>query len=114
MPDTWEHHSNYYGDNDYGWYRRTVFIPAEWKGHDLVIPLGKIDDTDESYLNGHSIGKTGEFPPKFQGQWNQPRVYTVPAKWVRLGKPNVIAIRVYNGTGNAGLYDGPLGPIGVK
>ena len=114
LPDTWEHHSNYYGDNDYGWYRRTVLIPAEWKGHDLVIPLGKIDDTDESYLNGHSIGKTGEFPPKFQGQWNQLRAYPVPAKWVRFGEPNVIAIRVFNGTGNAGLYDGPLGPIEVK
>ncbi len=98
----------------YGWYRRKVFIPAEWKGHSLAVPLGKIDDMDATYWNGVKIGQTGEFPPNFQGFWDKPRKYEVPEGNIRFGQDNVIAIRVYNNTGGAGLYDGPLGPIEVK
>ena len=98
----------------YGWYRRKVFVPAEWKGHSILVPLGKIDDTDASYWNGVKIGQTGEFPPNFKGFWDKPRKYEVPEGNIRFGKDNVIAIRVYNNTGGAGLYDGPLTPIEVK
>ncbi len=101
-------------ENCYGWYRRKVFIPVEWKGYSIAVPLGKIDDMDASYWNGVKIGQTGEFPPNFQGFWDKPRKYQVPEGIVRFGEDNVIAIRVYNNTGDAGLYDGPLGPIEVK
>jgi alpha-L-fucosidase len=113
LPAHWADHG-YNCEYCYGWYRRKVFIPVEWKGHSLEVPLGKIDDTDASYWNGVKIGQTGEFPPKFQGFWDKPRKYSVPEGAIRFGRDNVIAIRVYNGSGGAGLYDGPLGPIEVK
>lgn len=101
-------------ENCYGWYRKHLVIPAEWKGHSIVIPLGKIDDSDITYLNGKEIGHMGDFPPGKNGAWDQVRHYEVPAKLIRFGKDNVISIRVYNITGGAGLYEGPLGPIEVK
>jgi hypothetical protein len=113
VPSQWAD-LGYKCDNCFGWYRKKIFIPAEWKGHAIVLPLGKIDDSDEAYFNGVKIGQTGEFPPNFQGHWDWPRKYEVPADKVKFGADNVIAVRVYNGTGGAGIYDGPLSPIEVK
>ena len=31
LPATWEEHSNYTQDNVYGWYRRELTVPAEFK-----------------------------------------------------------------------------------
>lgn len=114
LPAHWEDHSQYTADNVYGWYRKKITIPAAWKGHSILLPVGKIDDTDATYFNGRKIGQTGEFPPHFQGFWDKPRKYEVPAKLIRFGKENVIAIRVFDAYGGGGLYDGPLGPIEVK
>jgi beta-galactosidase len=65
LPAAWEDHSNYAEDNVYGWYRRKLEIPAEFKGCDFELVLGKIDDVDEVWLNGQRIGGTGTFPPHF-------------------------------------------------
>jgi hypothetical protein len=110
LPCKWEDHG-YKCEYCYGWYRKHLVIPKEWKNHPLVLPLGKIDDSDVTYFNGHEIGRMGD---KTNTAWNQERRYEVPAKLINFGKDNVIAIRVYNITGGAGLYDGPLGPIEVK
>ena len=49
LPDTWEHHSNCTNDNVYGWFRRRLEIPADFKGKDFDLLLGKIDDVDETF-----------------------------------------------------------------
>jgi alpha-L-fucosidase len=113
LPAKWADHG-YPCENCWGWYRKHLVIPKEWKGHSIVLPLGKIDDADVTYLNGKQIGGMGTFPPSSNTAWDQVRRYEVPANLIRFGKDNVIAIRVYNGSGGAGLYDGPLGPIEVK
>jgi hypothetical protein len=77
----------------------------------LILPLGKIDDADITYFNGKEIGRMGD---EKTTAWNQERRYIVPAEIINYGWDNVIAIRVYNITGGAGLYDGPLGPVEVK
>jgi hypothetical protein len=111
LPDTWEHHSQYTEDNVYGWYRLHFYVPAEWKGHDLKLPIGKIDDCDITYVNGQEVGRTGVFPPKFKTAWGDERHYIISAKNVKFGGDNVVAVRVFDGTGYGGLYDGPLGPV---
>jgi alpha-L-fucosidase len=113
VPAQWEA-MGYQCEHCYGWYRLHLSIPKEWKGHGLVLPLGKIDDADITYFNGKEIGRMGTFPPQEQTAWNRVRRYEVPAELIHFGKDNVIAIRVYNGTGGAGLYDGPLGPVEVQ
>lgn len=105
LPSTWERHSGYTNDNAYGWYRRRIEIPAELKGKDFELLLGCIDDVDETYLNGVLIGRTGSFPPDYRTAWNTQRRYRVPASLVRGDGRDLLAVRVFDGTGNGGIYE---------
>ncbi|HZD42899.1 MAG TPA: beta galactosidase jelly roll domain-containing protein, partial [Methanomicrobiales archaeon] len=112
LPAHWEDTSNYTKNQVYGWYRKTFSIPDAWSGYDLKLPMGKIDDVDETFLNGTKIGQTGTFPKNgYETAWSQERIYTAPANVVNFGGENTVAVRVYDGGGGGGLYDGLLGPI---
>ena len=113
LPDTWKRHSDYDGENSFGWYRRTIEIPESFRGHALILPLGRIDDCDVAYFNGTEIGRTGKLPPDYEGAWRTDRRYRVSPELVRYGGKNTIAVRVYNGTKDAGIYAG-LGEIEVE
>lgn len=104
LPSTWERHSNYRDSDVYGWYRRQVEIPAECKGHDFDLMLGSIDDVDEAYFNGRLIGSTGSFPPDFRTAYSAERRYRVPASLVRGDGTDVLAVRVFDGSGDGGIY----------
>lgn len=99
--------------NAYGWYRLHVVIPSSLKGGvtgDILLDMGPIDDTDETWLNGHLVGKTGRNPKEeggFEGKWDTPRRYVVSPEWVRWDEENVIAVRVYNG-GEPGGFSQPV------
>ncbi|MBS1709493.1 MAG: DUF4982 domain-containing protein [Armatimonadetes bacterium] len=90
--------------NSYGWYRRHLSLSP---GKDVKISLGRIDDCDEAYVNGVKIGQTGTFPPQYETAWDADRVYTVPAGLIKGGGKDLLAVRVYNGAGEGGLYSGP-------
>ena len=97
-----DQHQPYTG---YAWYRKTVIIPAEWKGKTLILQLGKIDDLDWTRVNGRWIGETsiGSNSPSAKQ-----RAYRIPSEIVRWGKPNVIAIRVLDYGGLGGMRTGPV------
>ncbi len=85
------------------WYRVKFAMPNRLpscnpylKG--VVISLGKIDDNDVTYLNGHQIGAT-------EG-WDINRKYVAPTEWFNFGGDNVIAIRVTDNSGGGGMYAG--------
>jgi sialate O-acetylesterase len=80
------------------WFRRTVDIPASFAGKDIVVSLGRIDDRDTSFFNGVKIGTSVNFDDR--------RLYRVAAKQVVAGK-NVIAIRLWNGWGDGGVWGDP-------
>jgi len=113
LPDIWEHHSDYTNDNVYGWFRRRVEIPAECKGKDFDLLLGCIDDVDEAWLNGERIGGMGSFPPDYHSAWDVQRRYRVPAALVRGDGSDVLAVRVFNGGGNGGIYEAGVKSIRV-
>lgn len=77
------------------WFRRTVTLPADFVGKDLVVSVAQIDDRDTTFFNGERIGSGMSF--------NIPRRYTVPAQLVKAGS-NVIAVRVWNGWGDGGIW----------
>jgi beta-galactosidase len=104
LPDNWEHHSGYTEDNVYGWFRRRIEIPADCRGKDFDLLLGRIDDVDEVWLNGQRIGGTGSFPPDFRTAWDTERRYRVAASLVLGDGADVLAVRVFDGTGNGGIY----------
>jgi hypothetical protein len=59
----------------YGWFRRTVELPPELVGRELLFEAaGGIDDFDWVYVNGSLIGHTGE---ETQGYWKAPRSYRI-------------------------------------
>lgn len=107
VPDTWEDEGfrNYSG---YAWYRKTVEVEAQ-ENDVLYLELGKIDDVDEVYFNGHLIGTTGSFPPDYVTAYNYHRRYPIPIEHINKGGKNVIAVRVYDGEGPGGILGSPVG-----
>jgi beta-galactosidase len=116
LPDIWENHGQSTGDNVHGWFRRRIAIPAECKGRDFTLLLGRIDDVDEVWLNGERIGGTGSFPPDYRGAYSEERRYRVAASLVRGDGTDVLAVRVFDGTNkggmvSAGIHGGRIGPF---
>jgi DUF1680 family protein len=97
------------GFKDYdgiAWYRLKIVIPSTLRPtvrkpiiEGIELKLGKIDDNDISYLNGHEIGRTFGY--------NINRQYFIPLNQILWDKENVIAIRVEDTGGGGGLTEGP-------
>ena len=108
---TWEK-QGFQGYDGFAWYRVKVVVPPKMKKNaykygGLMLNLGKIDDADETFFNGHLVGATGKMPPDYSGAYDRPRSYLVPPEYVQWGKKNTIAVRVYDAGGDGGLYGGP-------
>lgn len=99
--------------NGFAWYRKRFYLPREAGTEGLVLVLGKIDDLDETYLNGQPVGHTGRlgaFGPRVQGdEWQKVRIYDIPAQLLKPGKTNTIAVRVFDGLVDGGIFEGPVG-----
>lgn len=104
LPVYWEDHSNYTADNVYGWFRRALTLPPEMQGQDVDLLVGRIDDVDEVFLNGVRIGGLGSFPPNYVSAWNVDRRCTAAASLWIAGGPNILAVRVFDGTNGGGIY----------
>jgi len=74
----------------------------------LYLSLGYIDDVDEVFINGTSIGKTGSFPPYYSTAYNARRLYRIPINLLNSGGKNTIAIRVYDVGGEGGIIHGDV------
>lgn len=81
------------------WYRTTVDLTADWADEDLVMHLGAIDDADQTWVNGRSVGLTDL---RHEDHWKRPRAYRIPADALREGE-NVITVRVMDYGGNGGF-----------
>ncbi len=114
------------GYDGYAWYRIKVFIPSRLKrnayfGDSLQFFLGRIDDADQTFLNGSPLGTNGRtiiepdasFPAILTsgpGTYSISRKYVIPANDPRIlwDQENVIAIRVLDTGGGGGLYSTDL------
>lgn len=81
------------------WYRRSVELPADLRGKELLLDLGGVDDLDDTYVNGTKIGHTGE---DTEGYWSARRLYPIPAALTKRGLLN-IAVKTENLRGNGGI-----------
>lgn len=87
------------------WYRRTFAMPQGVRSdQEMALLIGAIDDFDVAYINGTRIGRTGQDTPHF---WETPRLYRFPARLLRGDAPNVVMLKVTNGSGEGGI-SGPL------
>jgi hypothetical protein len=115
VPGYWETQGNPEYDG-MGWYRLHFNVSPELAQKKLVLLLGRIDDLDETYVNGEEIGRTGRIRSNprrsdLDGEYRELRAYTIPAGLLKAGPNNVIAVRVYDGMGGGGIYEGPIGII---
>lgn len=110
---SWESQGHDY--DGFAWYRTAVVIPSSlkmqsWLKGELKISLGKIDDGDQVYLNGKLIGQNAEKGGDIEdGNWEAERVYHLPLNdpAIHWDAENVLAVRVYDRSGNGGMYAGP-------
>jgi sialate O-acetylesterase len=114
-PGYWETQGfrNYDG---FAWYQKEFRVPADFAGKELVLLLGKIDDFDETYLNGKLIGHTGRMrknwtPKDWGDEYSRLRAYVIPSDLIVPGQVNTVAVRVLDVYMHGGIYDGPIGLI---
>jgi sialate O-acetylesterase len=101
VPGAWEHQ----GFHDYdgtAWYYKEFVIPKQLAGQDLVVVLGKIDDSDRTFLNGKLIGA-------MTAEWQQLRVYHITPEQYKVGAVNSLVVFVDDPQGFGGIYEGPVG-----
>ncbi|MBE0666948.1 MAG: hypothetical protein IH593_04665, partial [Bacteroidales bacterium] len=97
----------------YAWYRVTFVVPASMKRNaikygGLLLNLGRIDDVDFTYFNGILVGSTGKLPPDYVTEWSTLRAYTIAPDAILWGRPNTLAVRVYDASGDGGIYSDPI------
>lgn len=118
---TWETQLKSFSSYDgYAWYRINFILPKELKdnayfGDSLQISLGRVDDTEQTFLNGQLLGQnnvlftdTSAVPGKFEGDslaYSYYRKYVLPVDDPRLkwGKLNILAVRVHDHGGGGGI-----------
>ena len=107
VPGYWEGQDPALAQYDgFAWYRCFVKVPVQFAGQDARLDLGSIDDCDVAFVNGEQVGATGDLPPKYHGLSGPQRSYPVPARLIRPGAWNLIAVRVFDGGGAGGFGSG--------
>lgn len=77
------------------WFSKTITVPESWKGEDLTLSLGKINDFDITWFNGERVGRGTDVM--------ESRNYKIPGSMVRIGE-NRIVVQVMDIGANGGLY----------
>lgn len=91
LPHTWnveEEHQNHYG---WGWYQKSISVPASWKGKNVVLEAGAINHSSMVYVNGKKVAENiGDGFNKISINLNGKLAY---------GKKNIITVAVNNDYG---------------
>jgi len=76
------------------WFRKEIDVPASMTGKPARLLLGRVVDSDRTYVNGKFVGSVSyQYPP---------RKYDVPENLLKAGK-NIIVVRVVNNVGRGGF-----------
>lgn len=96
VPKTWEDQGIKF--DGVMWVKKDITIPKEWKGKDLTLNLGPINDFDITWFNGELVGSkpgVGMF-----------RTYNIPKEHLKDGK-NEITVLILDIGNNGGIYGEP-------
>jgi len=96
LPGEWEK-KGLSGLDGIVWFRHEFELSEEMAKREVVLNLGPIDDSDQTWVNGYKVGEMVE-------QWNTDRIYEVAAEYLVPGR-NLIAVRVED-IGQGGGFHG--------
>jgi sialate O-acetylesterase len=96
LPNVWEE-VGYKSFDGIFWFRRTFRLPDNWDGSAVELHLGRINDNDTTWVNGHKVGDTNG--------WHIVRSYRTSGDLLRRGE-NVVVVRVLDTSGVGGLMGG--------
>ncbi len=120
--NSWEK-QGFKNHDGFAWYRIKVIIPSSLKNNSilkdsLIINLGKIDDFDQTFLNGKLIGintrnvahntvLNDDYKNLDVTYWDSNRRYSlsVTDPIINWDGENTIAVRVYDWNGPGGIYN---------
>ncbi|MFC3335139.1 sialate O-acetylesterase [Flavobacterium palustre] len=77
------------------WMRKTIILTAEQAKKEAILYLSKVDDEDQTYVNGVQVGTNNI--------WDAKRIYKIPAGVLKEGA-NVIAVKITDYSGGGGIY----------
>lgn len=80
------------------WFRRRIELPPSWRGRELVLDLGPVDDEDHLFVDGRLLGNTVG--------WKEERSYRLAGEHTAV-ESLLLALRVRNGSGPGGLHAEP-------
>ena len=98
LPGLWED-AGYRGIDGVVWFRTTFELDAQEAKNGVTLGLGKIDDSDISWINGQQVGS-------MEQAYDAIRAYEVKADLLKAGV-NTIAVRVNDTGGGGGIYGDP-------
>jgi len=98
VPKLWEE-QGYAQIDGIGWYRKEIFLTEEQTQSNITLHLGKVDDSDITWINGIEVGKT-------EGLYDQDRIYTIDKKYLQPGN-NMLVVRVHDTGGDGGIWGDP-------
>ncbi len=104
VPALWES-AGWAGVDGVAWYRAAFALSAAEAKNGIVLGVGRIDDSDVTWVNGRQVGRTDM-------QYNLPRRYEVPAEALHAGV-NHVAVRVSDFGGGGGIH-GEAGEVFVQ
>lgn len=88
----------------YGWYRKKVEVPANWKGERIWLKFEAVNDAYQLYINGQQVSYFGEANIS---QASRP-TFTEITEEVRFGETNYITVMVDDWGGSGGLWRTPV------
>ena len=94
VPGFWENQGYKFIDGIV-WYRKEIILTKEQAQRDCELHLGRVDDSDITWINEKQIGSTNN-------EYNRFRNYPIPAGLLMEGK-NIITVRVEDAGGRGGI-----------
>jgi len=105
IPEAWERgpRGEHAHRDGYGWYRVAVKLPAATRAAaadeepaTTRLFIEPVDHAYEVYFNGRRIGAAGSLPPTYRSGLGGQQFFDIDPKLLRPGKPNLVALRVYD------------------